>query len=80
MSSSDSKSYQLVKVGDLICFVGDTQENWIETFAFFKELGIKIQARRFSDYGGKSITSDMIHYYANHPHECPAVVDVPWGW
>jgi len=66
------ETFQIVKIGELICFVGDTRENWKETFEVFKSEGIKIQAKNFSDYSGKSITSDMLLYYMSCPEECPS--------
>lgn len=60
-----------VKTGNLITIASDTFEGWKETFEFLKSEGVDVIAKKFSDYTGKTITSDMIYYYNSYPDECP---------
>jgi len=67
----------VVKTNNLVTIASDTHEGWKETFAFLKSEGVKVDAKRFSDYTGETITSDMIYYYDGYPEECP-VVGASW--
>ena len=62
-----------VKTKNLVTIASDTHEGWKETFEFLKAEGIEVNAKKFSDYTGEAITSDMIFYYDNNPCECPVV-------
>jgi hypothetical protein len=60
-----------VKTKNLVTIASDTFDGWKETFAFLKAEGVEVNAKKFSDYTGETITSDMIYYYDGHPEECP---------
>jgi hypothetical protein len=63
----------VVKTNNLITVASDTSEGWKETFEFLKSEGVEVNAKKFSDYTGDTITSDMLYYYDGHPEECPVV-------
>jgi len=63
----------VVKTDNLITIASDTFEGWKETFEFLKSEGVEVETKKFSDYTGETIASDMIYYYHNHPEECPVV-------
>lgn len=63
----------LIRTENLRTIARDTPENWKETVDFLRDQGIDFDFRRFSDYEGDTITSDMIYYYHHNPDECPVV-------
>lgn len=64
-------SVEIVKIGNLITIVRDTHEEFVETYAFLKEMGVEFQAKNFSDYMGDAIKAEHLFYYSGHPDECP---------
>ena len=76
--TNEIMSFQIVRVGELICFVGDTRSNWIETYGILDEAGVEYKSKHFSDYNGPHITSDMILYYSDAIEECPSVINARW--
>lgn len=62
-----------IKTNNLVTIASDTFEGWKETFDFLKAEGVKVDAKKFSDYTGETITSDMIFYYHHNPDACPVV-------
>ncbi len=65
------KTTYVVKTNNLVTIASDTSEGWAETFDFLKSAGVEITVKKFSDYCGETISSDMIFYYDGHPEECP---------
>lgn len=61
----------VVKTSNLVTIAADTQEGWAETFNVLKSEGVEINAKKFSDYMGETISSDRILYYHFAPEECP---------
>lgn len=68
-------SYLLIKTANLVAFAYGTWDDWKETFALFKEDGIEIDSRKFSDYSGPSVPCDQLLYYHFSPNECPAALN-----
>lgn len=62
-----------IKTDGLVTIASDTSEGWKETFEFLKSEGIEIDYKKFSDYTGETISSDMIFYYHSSPQERPVV-------
>jgi hypothetical protein len=51
----------VVKTKNLITIASDTHDGWKETFAFLKAEGVETTEKKFSDYIGETIASDMIY-------------------
>ena len=64
-----------VKVGNKVTIASGTFDDWKETFEVFKQEGISIETKRFSDYVGETMPCDQLLYFAVGGEDFP--VDGP---